>query len=64
VTLPLLKCFRRILGKSEISHLGEALFHAVVAIRSQQFQRAQDAEDIEQIAANLVLPAFAAVQSQ
>jgi hypothetical protein len=52
------------LGKSEICHPGEALLHPVVAVGGQQFQGAYDAQFIEEIAANGILPTLAAVQRE
>src|ERR1700733_15679811 len=64
VALPLLKCLVGILGEAKIRNSREALFHAVVAICSQEFQRPQNAKDVEQITAHLVLSAFTAIQRQ
>ena len=60
---PLLKSLIRILGIAEIGDPAEALFHSVVAIGCSKLQRAQHAQHIEQVAADLVLAAFAASQS-
>ena len=51
VPLPFLKCFFRRLGISKIGHAREALLDAVIAIGGQQFQCAQHAQRVEQIAA-------------
>ena len=55
--------FRR-LGEAKIGDAGEALLHAVIAIGGQQLQRANNAQLVEQIAADLVLAAFAAIERQ
>src|SRR5271157_1687204 len=64
VTTPLLECFLRSLGKAKIGNTREALLDSVITIGDQQLERAYDAELIEQIAANFVLPAFTAVQRE
>ena len=64
MTLPFLKCFFGILGKTEIRNPREALLDPVVPVGPQQFQRSQNAQHVEQIAAYLVLSALAAIQRQ
>src|SRR5438552_18264044 len=63
VSAPLLKCFFRILRISEIRYPAKALLDPVIAIGSRQLQRAQHAQNVEEIASYLVLPAFAARES-
>ena len=63
VTVPFLQRFLRILGKSEIGDTGETLLDAVVAACGKEFQSPQNAERIEQAAANFILPAFASSES-
>ena len=60
---PLLKGFFRIFGIAEIRHPAEALLDSVVTVRCRQLQHAQHAQHVEQIAADLVLAAFAPSQS-
>ena len=62
VTAPLLECLLRRLGETEIGNAREALLDSVVAVGGQQLQRADDAELVEQIAADFVLPALAAIE--
>ena len=64
VTTPLLECLLRSLGEPKIGNAREALLDSVVTVGSQQLQRADDAELIEQIAANFVLPAFTAIERE
>ena len=64
VTMPLLKRLVGILGKPEVRDARETLLHPVEAIRGRQLERAQNTEHVEQIAANLVLTPFAAIQGQ
>ena len=60
--LPLLKCFFGSLRISKVSHARKSLLDAVKAIGSQQLQSPQHTQHVEQIAAQLVLPTFAARQ--
>ena len=62
VPLPLLKCLLRRLRISKIRHTRKSLLDSVITIRRQKFQSPQHAQHIEQIAAQLVLPTFAARQ--
>ena len=51
-----------LLRESEIRDAREPLLHSVILIRGEQFFRAQHAQHVRQIAADLVLPALAAIQ--
>ena len=62
VPLPLLKCFFGSLRISKIRHARESLLNAVISVGSQQLQRPQHAQRVEQIAAQLVLSPFPARQ--
>ena len=62
--LPFVECFLGRLGKAEISNPGKSLLHSVVSVGAKQLQRAEDPEFVEQITANLVLSALAAVEGQ
>ena len=62
VPAPLLKRLVRRFRKSKIRHARKPLLHSVILIRRQQLLRPQHAQHIRQIAANLVLPALAAIQ--
>ena len=64
VAVPHLECFFRSLGKSKIGSSGETLFDGVVTVGRKQLQGANDAEFIQEIAANFVLAAFAAIQGE
>ncbi len=64
MAVPHLEGFFRSLGESEIGNPGEALLDSVVTVGGQQLKRADDTEFIQQIAANFVLPAFAAIQGE
>src|SRR6266498_758089 len=59
-TAPVLKCFLRSFREAKVRDTREALLDAVVAVRCQQFQRADNAEFVEQPGAKFVLAAFAA----
>src|SRR3954468_20242883 len=60
VSAPLLKCLIRILREAEVRDAAEALLHLVIATGRHKFQRAQHAEFVKEVAAGLVLAAFAA----
>ncbi len=62
--LPLLKRFVRALRKTEVRDPSEALLHSVVAIRRSQLECAQNPQHVKEIAAHLILPAFATVEGQ
>ena len=64
VATPFLESLFRCLGKTEISNAREALFNTVVTVGSQQLQGANDAKLVEEIAADFVLPAFAAIERE
>src|SRR5579864_1599634 len=64
VTLPLLKCFRGILGEAKVRNSRKPLFYAVVPIRTQQLQCPQNAQHVEQITSQLILSALAAIESK
>ena len=64
VTAPLLERLFWSLGETEIGDPREALLDSVVAVGRQQLQRADDAELIQQIAADFVLPALAAIERE
>ncbi len=63
VSAPFLEGFFGTFRIAEIRHPAEALFHSVVAIGSSQFQCAQHAQHVKQVAAHFVLTAFAAGES-
>ena len=64
VATPFLEGLLGRLGKAEIGDAGEALFHSVIAVSGQQLQRANNAQFVEQIAADHVLAALAAIERQ
>src|SRR5215469_5844002 len=64
IAVPLLKSLFLALREPEIRYPREPLFCTVIAVRCSQFQSAQYAEHIEQVASDFVLATLAAVQRQ
>src|SRR5690348_1889386 len=60
VTVPFIEGFFRCFGVAEIHDMAEALLHAVVLVRLEKFERAQDSQLVGSLCSELVLPAFAA----
>jgi len=56
--------FRQGSSKTEVRDPSEALLHSVVAIRRSQLECAQNPQHVKEIAAHLILPAFATVEGQ
>src|SRR5271166_5718086 len=64
VTTPLLERLLRSLGEAEIGDACEALLDSVVTVGGQQLEGSDDAQLIEQIASDFVLPAFTAIERE
>ena len=62
--MPLLKSFVGGFGEAEVGDAGKALLHAIVFVRFQQLQGAQDPQLVGKIAAYFVLPTFAASERE
>ena len=59
---PFFERFPRILRKSEVSYPRKPVLDAIVLIGCEKFLCAENSQDIGEVAANLVLPSFSAIQ--
>ena len=62
VPLPLLESFIGGFRESEVGYPTESLLYPVISIGRRELKRTQDSQDVEQIAADLILSSFPPIE--